>query len=86
VNGTDYTSLVAGYTETYTKDGDYSYQWGSLSGTGKWAFQNHDDEIKLNGVSNQSSQTLIIQKLEEKQFWYYYMDGGDMHEFHMVQN
>lgn len=85
-NGNDYTSLMAGYIETYTKDGNYSYSWGNIAGTGKWAFQNNDKEIKLNGVSNQSSQTLVILKLEEKQFWYYYMDGNDKKEFHMVQN
>jgi hypothetical protein len=85
-NGNDYTSLMGGYTETYTKDGNYSYSWGNLNGTGKWAFQNNDAEIKLNGINNQSSQTLIILKLEEKQFWYYYMDGNDRKEFHMIQN
>jgi hypothetical protein len=85
-NGNDYTSLMGGYTETYSKDGNYSYSWGNLSGTGKWAFQNNDKEIKLNGINNQSSQTLVILKLEKKQFWYYYMDGNDKKEFHMIQN
>lgn len=85
-NGNDYTSLVSGYTETFTKDGNYSYSWGSLAGTGTWAFQNHDAEIRITGVSNQSDYTLVILKLEEKQFWYYYMDGNDKKEFHMVQN
>lgn len=84
-NGTDYTSLFSDYTETFTKAGDYSYFWGSFSGTSKWAFQNNDTEIKLNGISNQSTQTLYILKLEEKQFWYYYMDGNDKKEFHMIQ-
>src|SRR2546428_12329587 len=51
-NGTDYTSLMNGYIETYTKDGNYSFSWGNLAGTGKWAFHNNDKEIKLNGVSN----------------------------------
>lgn len=86
VNGTDYTSLMGGYTETYTKDGDFSFAWGSLSGTGKWAFQNNDEEIKINGTNNMSSMTLFILKLEEKEFWYYYMDGSDRKEFHMIQN
>ncbi|MFI5204248.1 MAG: hypothetical protein ACHQF2_07105 [Flavobacteriales bacterium] len=85
VNGTDYTSLVAGYTETFSKNGDYSYSWGILSGTGKWAFKNNDEEIQVNGTNNQSSQTLFILKLEEKQFWYYYMEGNDKKEFHMVE-
>lgn len=86
VNGTDYTSLMSGYTETFTKDGNYSYSWGSLNGSGLWSFQNKDEEIRLTGINNQSDHTLFILKLEEKQFWYYYMDGGDMKEFHMVQN
>lgn len=85
INGEDYTSLVSGYTETYTKDGDYSYEWGLLSGTGIWAFQNNDEELKITGISNQSSQTYVILKLEDEQFWYYYMDGNDKKEFHMVQ-
>lgn len=85
VNGNDFTSLVQGYTETFSKDGNYSYSWGIINGTGKWAFQNSDSEIKINGTDNQSSETLVILKLEEKQFWYYYMDGSDKKEFHMVQ-
>ncbi len=84
-NGNDFTSLVAGYTETYTKDGNYSYTWGNFSGTGKWEFQNNDAEIRITGINNQSSETLYILKLEEKQFWYYYMDGNDKKEFHMIE-
>jgi len=86
VNETDYTSLVTDYTETFTKAGDYSYSWGAISGTGTWAFQNKDEEVQLTGISNQNSYTLVILKLEEKAFWYYYMDGNDKKEFHMVPN
>jgi hypothetical protein len=85
VNGDDYTSLVSDYVETYSKDGNYSYSWGSLAGTGTWAFQNNDSEIRLTGITNQSSYTMVILKLEEKTFWYYYMDGNDRKEFHMIQ-
>ena len=85
INGNDYTSLVSNYTETYTTGGDYSFQWGIISGTGKWAFQNNDAEIRITGIDNQSSETLYIQKLEEKQLWYYYMDGNDKKELHLIQ-
>jgi len=85
VNGDDFTSLVADYTETYSKDGNYSYSWGNFAGTGTWAFQNKDQEIRLTGITNQSSYTMVILKLEEKEFWYYYMDGNDRKEFHMIQ-
>ena len=83
-NGTDYTSLLSAYTETYTKAGAYSYSWNGITGTGTWGFQNKDKEILLTGLSNQSTYTLVILKLEEKEFWYYYMDGNDKKEFHMV--
>lgn len=85
VNNDDYTSLVADYTETFSKDGNYSYSWGSFAGTGTWNFENKDAEIQLNGISNQSSHRLIILKLEEKTFWYYYMDGNDRKEFHLIE-
>ncbi|MDD4972283.1 MAG: hypothetical protein PHT07_22880 [Paludibacter sp.] len=81
-NGVDYTSLVSAYTETYTKEGAYSYQWAILGGTGTWEFQNKDAEIRITGISNQTTRTLYILKLEEKEFWYYYMDGTDKKEFH----
>ena len=85
VNGTDYTSLVSGYSEVFTKGGAYSYDWSLISGSGTWAFQNKDKEIKLTGTNNQSDRVLYILKLENKEFWYYYMDGSDKKEFHMVQ-
>lgn len=85
VNDVDYTSLVTDYTELFTKEGNYSYQWSLFSGTGTWKFQNKDAEILITGINNQSNTTLFILKLEEKEFWYYYMDGNDKKEFHMIQ-
>ena len=86
VNDVDLTSLVTGYTEEFTKDGKYSYQWGEFDGTGDWEFQNNHEEVKLTGTDDQASRQLIILKLEETTLWYYYMDGNDKHEFHMVEN
>ena len=86
INGTDFTSLVSNYTETFTSNGDYSYSWGLLDGSGTWKFQNNDEEIQLTGTDNQSDRKLIIQKLEEDAFWYYYMDGNDKYEIHLVSN
>ena len=86
IDGNDFTSLVSSYTETYSKNGVYSYSWGILDGSGKWAFQNKDMEIKLNGTDGQASRTLFILKLEEKAFWYYYMDGSKRNELHLTSN
>jgi hypothetical protein len=86
INGDDYTSLVSSYTETFTKGGAYNYSWGILDGSGTWTFQNNDKEIKLNGSNSQASRTLFILKLEDKAFWYYYMESNDRKEFHMISN
>lgn len=86
INGSDFTSLVTGYSETFTNSGSYSYNWGKLDGAGSWMLQNSDKEIKLNGNDDHSSRTLFILKLEEKSFWYYYMDGNDKHELHLIPN
>jgi len=85
INGTDFTSLLASYTETYSKEGDYFYQQADLGGTGTWSFQNNDAEIRIAGINNQTSRTLFIQKLEETKFWYYYMDGGNKKECHFIK-
>ena len=83
LNDVDLNSLFSGYTETFTKELAYSYQWGIIGGTGTWEFQNNDEEIRITGIDNQTSTTLVILKLEETQFWYYYMDGDNKKEFHM---
>lgn len=86
INGSDYTSIVTNYTETFTKSGTYTYDWSLLNGSGTWKFQNNDEEVILNGNDDHSSRTLIILKLEEKQFWYYTMVGNDKYEYHLVEN
>lgn len=88
LNGTDYTSSLnsINYTETYDKDGNYSYNSSIGTGTGRWEFQSDKEQIKRSGVSSQSTETLFILKLKENAFWYYYMDGNDRHEFHFEAN
>lgn len=85
-NGNDITSAYTtiDYTETYTKDGAYSYISAAGSGSGKWEFLDRDSKIKRSGVSGQPSLMLTILKLKEDSFWYRYTDGGDDYEFHLV--
>jgi hypothetical protein len=85
VNDVDYTSLVSDYKETFTTDKNYSFTWGILGGTGKWDFANNYAEVRITGTDNTASETLYILKLEQKQFWYYIMDGADKKEYHMIQ-
>jgi len=84
VDSVDFTSLRAAYTETFTKNGAYSFQWVFLGGTATWAFQNGSADIKITNVNNVTSRTLTILRLEEDALWYYYMDGDSRVEFHLV--
>ena len=88
LNGSDVTSSYKNinYTETYDKKGNYSYTSSLGGGSGKWAFENKDTQIKRNGVSGQSSEDLTILKLKESSFWYKFTDGGDTYEFHLIPN
>lgn len=89
-NGTDYTSNYEGYTETYTKAGDYLFTsnsfFGTTSGSGKWELQNHGTEVLRSAVDGQDNRVLIILRLTEDEFWYYYMDGDDKREFQLIPN
>lgn len=88
INGLDNTSSLKNlnYTETYDKDGNCSYNSSAGSGSGKWEFQSDKEQIKRSGLSGQSSETLYILRLKENEFWYYYLDGNDRHEFHLTEN
>src|SRR3989338_9118599 len=50
--------LISGCTETITKSGGYSYNWGFDSRTGTWRFQNNDEENELTGIENQNNHRL----------------------------
>lgn len=84
VNDKDFTSLVSDYTETFSKQKAYNYSWGIFNGSGTWAFQNDDKEVKLSGDDDQSKRVLTILKLEEKNLWYTYTLNGDKHELHLI--
>jgi hypothetical protein len=88
LNGQIITSQFSAinYTETYDKEGNYSYSSALDSGSGKWEFQNDDLEIRRSGVSGQSSMDLIILKLKSNEFWYKILDGSDVYEFHFESN
>ena len=87
INGTDYTSTLTNinYTETYDKDGNYSYTSSVENGSGRWEFQSDKEQIKRSGVASQPTQTLYILRLKEREFWYYYLDGNVRHEVHLKE-
>ncbi len=85
IDGEDYTSSISGYTETYSKEGNYHYSLGSIAEINNWFFKNNNKEVSITGISNNLSNTLYILKLEVNEFWYYYMDGNDRKELHLIQ-
>lgn len=87
VGNTDYTSYYTNldYSETYEENGNYSYKSNSGSGAGKWEFQQDKEQIKRSGVSGQPTRELVILRLKDKEFWYYFMDNGSRYEFHMEE-
>ena len=88
INSADNTPFLTSinYTETYDKDGNYSYNSTLDAGAGKWEFQADKEQIKRSGVSGQPTETLYILRLKEKEFWYYFLDGNDKHEIHLQEN
>ncbi len=85
----EFMAKKVSYIETFTKDNRWSYTYinpndGKLkSGEGSWQFLNDDNQILI--TEGSESKVLTILKLEEKQFWFYYSDGDDLKEFHLVQ-
>ena len=85
INGEDKTFAPQKfhYTETYTEDGGYSCRSDVDTATGSWEFQSNKEQIKR--YEDGQPLDLVIMKLKENEFWYYYMLDGDRYEFHMVE-
>ncbi len=93
-NGIDQTgnfiASKSNYVEIFTKENNWSFVYlntsdGKIkSGGGTWHFINDDKQIlRTEGGDNQ---LLHIMRLKQNEFWYYYMDGSDTKEFHLVSN
>ncbi len=84
INNEDYTPFVKEYKEVFGETGTFSYTWGLLNGSGSWKFQNNEKEIVLFGTDPQASRTLTVLKIDEDKLWYYFMQGNDKHEIHLM--
>ena len=101
-NGNDETSslLISNFTEQFQDGGtlirNYIDKDGDpFSETGSWQFDNDKQQVNLKGVSSieltdqtstVSTSDYNILKLKKEELWYYYDNGGDRHEFHLVPN
>lgn len=99
-NGVDQTDavLISGYVETYAENGNLQREFIDKDNEyqlqeGTWKFVKDDEELELNGVgsieltdanSTVSSSHYKVIKLNKDEFWFYFDNGGDHHEFHFV--
>ncbi len=100
-NTSDETSilLIKNYQETYADNGSYSRSYLDKKGdqkseTGTWEFEKDQKKLTISGVGSieiteqtgtVSSSYYNILKLDADEFWYYYTNGGDRHEFHLIK-
>ncbi len=100
-NGVDATSTlyISGYTESFTESGGYTRAFIDQSGdainqTGTWKFDGSKEKIILSGVgsfelspanSTVTASSITILRLKEKELWYEFENGGDVHKFHFVE-
>jgi len=98
-NGNDETSqlVISNFEETYNADGallrSYAFDGAQMDQTGSWTLKADTKQIKIDGVSSLqltaqsstvSSSDIEIMKLKKKEFWYFFENGSDRHEFHFV--
>jgi hypothetical protein len=100
-NATEETSLlyIKNYQETYSGSDSYSRTYIDKKGdtkseNGTWKFDKEQKKIHISGVSSiditdktgtVSSSYYNIIKLDKDEYWYYFENGGDRHEFRFVK-
>lgn len=98
-NGNDETSalLISNFEETWQDGGtlirNYAYDGNQVTETGSWELKTDTEQVKIDGVSslqltNQTSTVstsdVEILRLKKKEFWYFFDNGSDRHEFRFV--
>ena len=101
-NGIDKTStlLTSNYKESYADNGIYSRSYTDKNGSpvsddGSWKFNEGEKKILISDISSMeitlesgtvSSSYYNILKLDKNEYWYFFTNGGDKHEFRLVKN
>ena len=85
-NGTDITSQAASYytneSETYAKDGGYTYSVSGVALTGKWEFLDGKEDVKITMAGSTDPDTMHVVRLTSKELWTKDMDGSDTYITH----
>lgn len=95
------TLFITNYEETYSGENGGSYARSYVdenldinSEIGSWTFDKDMERLIISGVSSLdindltgsvSSSYYNILKLDKNEFWYYFDNGGDRHEFRMIK-
>lgn len=98
-NGNDETSalVISNFEETWEDGGtlirNYVYDGNQVSESGSWELKPDTEQVKIDGVSslqltNQTSTVstsdVEILRLKKKEFWYFFENGSDRHEFRFI--
>ena len=90
INGVDVTAKykAINYTEKYNKAGEFEISANNETRDGQWEFISEARCMRRFGMEGIPTRTLIITRLTEKEFWYYYMletedDQHERHEIHL---
>ena len=91
---------ISGYMESYKAGGIFSRSYtpdGSalFEETGDWSIASDNLTVSLTGISSISNfsnanstvsyNTITISKLDKKEYWYEFENGGDLHEFRFTK-
>lgn len=86
----DFFADKINYIETFTEDNKWSlsYTDGDDSeletDSGTWDFDKEDKTLIDRNAGGSTWEELTILKLKNKEFWFWYMDGSDKKEYHMI--
>jgi hypothetical protein len=100
LNDADKTATleITGYEESYTDNSRYDRSYTDRNGdrvteNGTYQFENAT-KLNITGIGSMEMSSQIgtvstsyynIIKVNDTQFWYYYTNGGDRHEFHLTK-
>lgn len=99
-NGNNETSslLISSFNEEYKDDGSYIRSYKDkdndpVSETGSWQFDSEKHQVNVFGIgsieltdetSTVSASDYDILRLKDDEYWYFFENGGDLHEFQLV--
>ena len=89
---------IQNYEETYSNDAAFTRSYVKnaevILENGNWHLDKDQEKLQVSGIGSVeittasgtvSSSYYTIIKLDRNEFWYYFINGSDKHEFHLVK-